>query len=178
MIGDKIYYYVGAGLVSLVVIYIIIQLFNLHFKANKSFMEQFSIIEGFSLPGSEKLDSEKPGKKSVNKDDDTETTYMLETHHKDLKAKINVLTKELDTIGKDEIENYLLDVDEYIDLATIANVIFMKDPLHPKWVKALVNLTFYKKTIENAVKYLNSETSQMANPETKSGGVSIPGSLF
>lgn len=172
MIGDKIYYYVGAGLVSLVVIYILIQLFNLHFKANKSFMEQFSIIEGFSLPG-----SEKPGKKSVNKDDDTETTNTLETQHKDLKAKINVLTKSVDTIGKDEIENYLLDFDEYIDLATVDNAI---NPNGENQGMLLLS-SFYKKAIENAVKYLNSETSQMSGNKSEgssSSGMAVPGSPF
>lgn len=170
MIGDKIYYYVGAGLVSLIVIYVLIHLFNLHIRVNKSFMEQFSVVEGFSIPD---------GKKSGNKDDGTETTDTLEAQHKDLKAKINVLTKSLDTIGKDELENYLLDLDEYMDLATVDSAI------NPKGENSgmLLFSSFYKKSIENAVKYLNSETSQMGNPRSQSAGssssdVEVPGSPF
>ena len=174
MIGDKIYYYVGAGLVSLIVIYVLIHLFNLHIRVNKSFMEQFSVVEGFSLPG-----SEKPGKKSDNQNDGTETTDTLEAQHNDLKAKIKVLAKSLDTIGKDELENYLLDLDEYMDLATVDSAI------NPKGENSgmLLFSSFYKKSIENAVKYLNSETSQMGNPRSQSAGssssgVEVPGSPF
>ena len=170
MIGDKIYYYVGAGLVTLIVIYVIINLFNLHIRVNKSFIEQFSVIEGFSLPD---------GKKSGNKDDDKETTNTIEAQHKDLKAKINVLTKSLDTIGKNELENYLLDLDEYIDLATVDSAI------NPKGENSgmLLFSSFYKKSIENSVKYLNSETSQMGNQGSQKGGssssgVDVPGSPF
>ena len=151
MIGDKIYYYVGAGLVSLIVIYILIQLFNLHIRVNKSFIEQFSIIEGFGLPGSEKSDKKSKGKS------DKESTNTLEEQHKDLKAKINVLTKSLDSIGKDELENYLLDLDEYLDLSSIDGAI------NPKGENAgmIIFSSFYKKGVENCVKYLNSETSQV-----------------
>lgn len=167
MISDKIYYYVGAGLVTLIVIYVLIHLFNLHIRVNKSFMDQFSVVEGFSLPG-----SEKSGKKSGNQNDDTETTDTLEAQHKDLKAKINVLTKSLDTIGKDELENYLLDFDEYIDLATIDGV------TNPKGENSgmLLFSSFYKKSIENSVKYLNSETTQIG--DSSSSGVDVPGSPF
>ena len=165
MIGDKIYYYVGAGLVSLIVIYILIQLFNLHIRVNKSVMEQFSIIEGFSLPGSKKSD-----KKSSSQNDDTETTNTLDAQHKDLRSKINTLRTLLGNVGKDELEEYLLDLDEYIDLATIDGVI------NPKGENAGIILfsSFYKKGVENCVKYLNSDTSQINSSGGQASGISTP----
>lgn len=164
MIGDKIYYYVGAGLVSLVVIYILIQLFNLHIRVNKSVIEQFSIIEGFSLPGSNS------DKKSSSQKDDTETTNTLEAQHKDLRSKIDILKKSLDAVGKDELEDYLLDLDEYIDLSAIDGV------TNPKGENGgmIVFSTFYKKGVENCVKYLNSDTSQINSSGGQTSSISTP----
>ena len=70
-----------------------------------------------------------------------------------------------------------MDFDEYIDLATVDNAI---NPNGENQGMLLLS-SFYKKAIENAVKYLNSETSQMSGNKSEgssSSGMAVPGSPF
>lgn len=153
MIGDKIYYYVGAGLVSLIVIYILIQLFNLHIRVNKS------VMEGFSLPGGDKVPNGTASNQSVGSDGST----PLQNQHKQIETMINQQLQTINQKGKkEELETYLLDYDELIDLNIINTLTDGDDKNKKKDIpKIMGELLSIKRAIEVGVMYMNSDSNRI-----------------
>ena len=161
MIGDKIYYYVGAGLVSLIVIYILIQLFNLHIRVNKSVMEGFSLPGGDKPPGGGKETSSQGSapNQSVGSDGST----PLQNQHKQIETMINQQLQTINQKGKkEELETYLLDYDELIDLNIINTLTDGDDKNKKKDIpKIMGELLSIKRAIEVGVLYMNSDSNRI-----------------